>query len=103
MNQGNDHHDHDGPHQHDLGLSHDLPTVLTRRRAGPGPAQRRRPGRGPRRLQLGRRSIDVGHRSDHQLRRDPERRIDLRRRRPHRDPRGDRRPFPADGSTASTC
>ena len=33
MNQGNDHHDHDVPHQHDLGLSHDLPTVLTRRRA----------------------------------------------------------------------
>lgn len=26
-------HDHDGPHEHDLGLSHDLPTVLNRRRA----------------------------------------------------------------------
>lgn len=26
-------HDHDGPHEHDLGLSHDLPTLLNRRRA----------------------------------------------------------------------
>ena len=25
--------DHDGPHEHDLGLSHDLPTLLNRRRA----------------------------------------------------------------------
>lgn len=27
------HHDHDDVHEHDLGLSHDLPTVLNRRRA----------------------------------------------------------------------
>lgn len=27
------HHDHEEPHEHDLGLSHDLPTVLNRRRA----------------------------------------------------------------------
>ena len=26
-------HDHDGPHEHDLGLSHDLPALLNRRRA----------------------------------------------------------------------
>ena len=26
-------HDHDGPHEHDLGLSHDLPVLLNRRRA----------------------------------------------------------------------
>jgi protocatechuate 3,4-dioxygenase beta subunit len=34
MNQGNDSHDHDDrrEHEHDLGLSHDLPTLLTRRR-----------------------------------------------------------------------
>jgi protocatechuate 3,4-dioxygenase beta subunit len=33
MTSHHDHSDHDEPHEHDLGLSHDLPTLLSRRRA----------------------------------------------------------------------
>ena len=87
------HRDHDDElHDHDRGLSHDLPTLLNRRRAL-GPAHRRGARSCAGSLQLGRDLDLAGHRLHHQRGCDPEHHGDDRCGR-HREPRGDRGSVP---------